>query len=299
MSPNFRVEVVDYGSALPDLRAIRDVVFVEEQRVPVEIERDALDAACTHVLARDADGRPIGTGRLAPTGKLGRMAVLRDWRGRGVGRAMLLRLVDAARAAGLAEIVLHAQVDAERFYAADGFLPVGERFEEAGIVHQAMRRVLGSPMAVETAAQAVAATVGIAANTRRALMVYSREMDPGLLDQPDVVTALRRAATRGGEIRLLLQDVETPQRAHAPLIGLAQRLPSAFSIRVIDEPVDLTYPSAFIANDTGGWYFRPLGHRVDGETQLDGPARVRQLRTVFDSAWERARPATDLRALGI
>lgn len=299
MSDAFQVEVVEYGSALPDLRAIRDVVFLAEQGVPPDIERDALDPACTHVLARDAAGRPIGTGRLAPGGKLGRMAVLRDWRGRGVGRAMLRRLLDAARAAGIAEVVLHAQVDAERFYAADGFLPVGERFEEAGIRHQAMRRLLGHPMAVDTAAQAVAATVGIVANARRGLAIYTREMDAGLLDHPDVLAALRRLAVRGGEIRLLLQDVETPQRGHAPLIGLAQRLSSAVAIRVIDEPVDRTYPSAFVASDTGGWYFRPLGHRLDGETQLDGPARVRQLRTVFDGAWERARPATELRALGI
>ncbi|AXK71878.1 GNAT family N-acetyltransferase [Lysobacter sp. TY2-98] len=296
---DFRVERVDYGTALSELRAIRDVVFVGEQRVPVEIERDALDASCTHVLARDADGRPIGTGRLAPNGKIGRMAVLGEWRGRGVGRAMLLRLLDAAREAGLSDVMLHAQVDAERFYAADGFLPVGDRFEEAGIVHQEMRRLLDRPAAVETAAQAIAAVVGIATNTRRAMVIYSRELDPGLLDHPNVTTALRRLATRGGEIRLLLQDVAAPQRAHAPLIALAQRLSSAFLVRVIEEPVDLTYPSAFVANDTGGWYFRPLGHRLDGETQLDGAARVRQLRTVFDSAWERARPATELRALGI
>ncbi|HZX80210.1 MAG TPA: GNAT family N-acetyltransferase [Lysobacter sp.] len=295
----WRVDVVDYAAALPALRVVRDHVFVDEQRVPVEIERDAIDPACTHVLARDAADRPIGTGRLMPDGRIGRMAVLRDWRGRGVGRALLLRLVDAARDAGLRELSLHAQVDAEPFYAAEGFLPVGDRFEEAGIRHQAMRRLLGHPMPVETAAQAAAATTGIVANARRALAIYSREMDPGLLDRPEVLAALRRLATRGGEVHLLLQDVATPQRAHAPLIALAQRLPSAFAIRVIDEPVDLTYPSAFVAGDTGGWYFRPLGHRLDGETQLDGAARMRQLRTVFDGAWERARPATELRALGI
>ncbi|GAB6197508.1 GNAT family N-acetyltransferase [Lysobacter xanthus] len=299
MSTPYRVDVVDYAAALPELRAIRDVVFVQEQRVPVELERDAIDGACVHVLARDGTGRPIGTGRLAPNGKIGRMAVLAEWRGRGVGRSMLMRLVDAGRASGLAEVTLHAQVDAERFYAADGFLPLGERFEEAGIQHQAMRRTLGHAAAVDTAAQAIAATVGIVTNTRRSAIVYSRDLDPGLLDRPDVLTAFRRLATRGGEVRLLLQDVETPQRAHAPLIALAQRLSSAFAIRVIDEPVDRTYPSAFVANDTGGWYFRPLGHRLEGETQLDGAARVRQLRTVFDAAWERARPATELRALGI
>jgi len=295
----YRIDVVDFAGALPALRAVRDVVFVQEQRVPVELERDALDPACVHVLARDAAGQAIGTGRMAPDGRIGRMAVLADWRRRGVGRAILLRLLDEARARGLAQARLHAQVDAERFYAADGFLPLGERFEEAGIQHQAMQRLLDRPAPVETAAQAVAAVVGIAANARRGLIVYSRELDPGLLDHPDVLAALRRLATRAGEIRLLLQDIDAPQRAHAPLIPLAQRLPSAFAVRVIDEPVDRTYPSAFVASDTGGWYFRPLGHRLDGETQLDGAARMRQLRTVFDSAWERARPATELRALGI
>lgn len=299
MSTAFHVDLVDYATAFADLRAVRDPVFVGEQRVPREIELDALDAACTHALARDAHGRAIGTGRLAPNGRIGRMAVLPDWRGRGVGRALLRRLVQAAVDAGLPELVLHAQVDAEPFYAAEGFLPEGERFEEAGIVHQTMRRRLGGPMAVETPAQAAAAVVAIAAQARRLLTIYTREMDPGLLDRADVLAALRRVATGGGEVRVLLQDVETPQRAHAPLIALAQRLSSAFAIRVIDEPVDLTYPSAFVANDTGGWYFRPLGHRLDGETQVDGAARVRQLRTVFDAAWERARPATELRALGL
>jgi hypothetical protein len=152
---------------------------------------------------------------------------------------------------------------------------------------------------VETPAQAQAAVAGVLASARRAAFVYSRDLDPGLLDRPGVLAAFRRLAIRSGEIRLLLQDVAAPQRAHAPLIALAQRLPTAFAIRVIEEPVDLTYPSAFAASDTGGWYFRPLGHRIEGETMLDGAARMRQLRTIFDSAWERARPATELRALGI
>ncbi|GAB2520195.1 GNAT family N-acetyltransferase [Lysobacter humi (ex Lee et al. 2017)] len=300
MSPRgLRVAVVDYGSALPALRAVRDPVFVQEQRVPIEIELDDLDPACVHVLATADDGRPVGTGRMSPAGKIGRMAVLRDWRGAGVGRALLRALVDAARERGLREVLLNAQVDAEGFYAVEGFLPHGERFEEAGIQHQAMRRMLDQPATVETARQAAAATIAVLAQARRAAVAYSREMDPGLFDRAEVLAAFRRLATRGGTLRLLLQDVATPQRAHAPLIGLAQRLPSAFELRVIEEPVDLTYPSAFLANDIGSWYFRPLGHRLDGEAQIDGAARARQLRATFDEAWARARPATELRALGI
>lgn len=299
MTSGFNVEIANYAATLAERRAIRDTVFVGEQGVPIELEHDEIDPACVHVIARDVHGAPIGTGRIAPSGKVGRMAVLREWRSRGVGAALLGRLLEAAQAAGCREVVLNAQVEAEPFYAAHGFLPVGARFEEAGIAHQAMHRALGNPMAVETAAQARAAVVAIARAARRTLVIYTRDMDPGLFDALEVISALRQFATRAGEIRVLLQDVETPQRAHAPLIALIQRLTSAFSVRVIDEPVDRTYPSAFVASDTGGWYFRSLGHRVDGETHLDGPARVRQLRVVFDGAWERARHATELRALGI
>lgn len=295
----FTVALVDPLADHDALRQVRDEVFVCEQGVPEAIERDALDPLCAHVLARDSAGRPIGTGRLAPDGRIGRMAVLRDWRGRGVGVALLRALVARAEVDGLREVHLHAQVSAEGFYAAEGFLPVGERFEEAGILHQGMHRPLGRPAAVETAGQARAAMLAVLASTRRAALVYTRDLDPGLLDHPDVLAAFRRLAVRRGELRLLLQDVAAPQRAHAPLIALAQRLPTAFAVRVIEEPVDLTYPSAFAASDTGAWYFRPLGHRLEGEAMLEGAARVRQLRTVFDAAWERARPATELRALGI
>jgi hypothetical protein len=141
--------------------------------------------------------------------------------------------------------------------------------------------------------------LGIIGTARRQLLVYSRELDPGLLDHPDVLAALRRFATREGEVRVLVQDATAPQRAHLPMISLGQRLPSAFLFRAIDEPVDRGYPSAYIINDAGGWYFRALGHRFDGETRIDQPARVRQLRATFEPVWERARPCTEYRALGI
>lgn len=302
MSPTagFRVAPVEYADALPHLRAVRDAVFVREQNVPAEIEQDALDPMCRHVLASSDDGTPVGTGRLTPDHRIGRMAVLAEWRGRGVGEALLQALVDEARRLGWHEISLHAQVQAIGFYARDGFLPVGARFVEAGIEHQTMRRLLDVPNPVEDQEVALAAMLGIVLRARRRLAIYSRELDPGLLDQPDVLAALRRFATAGGEARLLLQDAGAPQSAHAPLIALAQRLPSAFTLRVIEEPVDRVYPSAFAINDNGGWYFRPLGHRFEGETRIDQPARARQLQVnVFDPVWERARPATEFRALGI
>jgi hypothetical protein len=69
--------------------------------------------------------------------------------------------------------------------------------------------------------------------------------------------------------------------------------------RVIEETVDRAYAAAFATNDRGGWYFRPLGHRPEGETRIDQPARARQLQGVFEPFWERARPCSEYRALGI
>lgn len=298
-APGFRVEAVDYAAALPDLRSVRDTVFVQEQLVPQDMEWDDLDPLCRHVLARDVDGRAIGTGRLTPEHKIGRMAVLADWRGRGVGDALLRALIDEARRLGWREVSLHAQVAAIGFYVRQGFLPYGAPFVEAGIDHQAMRRMVDKPNPVETRAAALTATLGVIAGARRGLLIYSRDLDPGLLDTPEALAALRRFATQGGETRVLLQDPGTPQRALSPLIGLAQRLPSAFAFRAVEEPGDLAYASAFVVNDRGGWYFRTLGHRFDGETHLQGEPRARQLRAAFDPMWERARPCTEFRALGI
>ncbi len=298
---DFSVEPIDYASGVDDLRLVRETVFVHEQQVPLEEEWDALDPICHHVVARDAQGRPIGTGRLTPQRRIGRMAVLREWRGRGVGDALLEALLAQARRQQWPEVSLHAQVSAETFYARHGFLPEGERFSEAGIVHQGMRRRLDGAVAVEYPSAALAALIGLAAQARRSLMIYSRALDPGLLDAPTVLEALRRYATRPGpnEVRILLQDPAAPQQHLSPLLALAQRLPSVFAFRAVTDPHDLAYPSAFVVNDGGGYYFRPLGHRPDGETDLDGPARARQLREEFARTWERARPISEYRALGI
>ncbi|MBD9477594.1 GNAT family N-acetyltransferase [Pseudoxanthomonas sp. PXM02] len=297
----YHVEAVDYATGAAPVHQVRDVVFVQEQQVPRELERDALDPLSHHVLARDAAGNPIGTARLTPEHRIGRMAVLSAWRSRGVGDALLAALLDEARQRRWPDVSLHAQVTAEAFYARHGFVPEGERFIEAGIEHQAMRRVLTGPTGIAHRAEAVAITTAVIAQARRSLVVYSRTLDPGLWDAPAVVEALRRFATRqtGAQVQLLLQDAGTPQRALAPLISLGQRLPSVFAFREVQDPVDLPYTAAFVANDDHGYYFRPLGNRFDGEAGLAHAGRARQLREEFSQMWERARPVSEYRALGI
>ena len=300
-SPGFRVEAVEYARQRDDLLRVRETVFVREQHVPLEEERDALDPLCLHVLARDEAGRPIGTGRLTPERRIGRMAVLREWRSRGVGDALLAALLDLARRQHWPELSLNAQISAETFYARHGFVPYGPRFHEAGIEHQAMRRRLDGATAIEDQAGARAALMSLANGTRRRLDIYSRDLEPGLFDAPEVLEALRRLAIRPGavEIRFLLQDAGAPQRRLAPLLPLAQRLPSTFRFREVHDPVDRNYAPAYAVNEAGGYYLRPLGHRFDGEADLEAAGRTRQLREEFAHVWERSRPCTEYRALGI
>lgn len=136
----FALRVVDWAEGEPRLRAVRIAVFVIEQNIPEELEWDEFDAASVHALAEDDAGTPIGCGRLLPDGHIGRMAVLSDWRGRGVGAALLVKLIDLARARGDERVRLHAQTQAMPFYAKFGFAPVGAEFSEAGIAHWTMER---------------------------------------------------------------------------------------------------------------------------------------------------------------
>jgi len=136
------VRQVTWADAARELMAVRERVFVVEQRVPAELEQDSLDPACSHVLACEPSGRAIGTGRLTPDGRIGRMAVLAEARERGVGRLLLSALLERAREQGLTEVHLHAQEHARGFYSRQGFEPEGEPFSEAGIAHIGMRMKL-------------------------------------------------------------------------------------------------------------------------------------------------------------
>ncbi len=297
----FRVQLVDFTAALAELRAVRDEVFVGEQGVPVDLEHDAQDPLCTHALARLLDGTAVGTARLTPERHIGRMAVRAPWRGRGVGDALLLALVEEARKRGWPEVRLNAQTSAIGFYERHGFQPEGERFIEAGIEHQAMLRALSGPQRIEARETAIELTVRAIDGARRKLWIRSFDLEPWLYADADLLQALRRFATsgRGNEIRVLLHDAAAPQRTQSPLLALAQRLPSIFWFRELQDPVDRNDPAAFIAGDGGGYYLRSLGQRIEGEAELHAPARVRQLRAGFDEAWERSRPVGEYRALGL
>jgi predicted GNAT family N-acyltransferase len=136
----FGIQAGSWNELAEQARQVREAVFVEEQRVPREIEMDEHDDVSRHVLASDGDGGAIGTGRLLADGHIGRMAVLADWRGKGVGRALLERLLEEAAGRQMRHLALHAQTQASGFYRRFGFVEEGPEFMEAGIPHRTMVR---------------------------------------------------------------------------------------------------------------------------------------------------------------
>jgi len=137
-----RVELMPWGEAQAVAAPLRFAIFVGEQNVPAGIELDDMDGNSLHAVAFDEAGKAIGTGRLLPEGKIGRMAVVKEWRRRGVGADLLEALVGEAQRRGLKEVKLSAQLQAAEFYRAHGFVAEGKVYEEAGILHQQMKRKL-------------------------------------------------------------------------------------------------------------------------------------------------------------
>jgi len=143
----YEIRRVADGGALADAFAVRRAVFVDEQDVPEEVEMDEHDAGATHFVAYDtARGEPVGTARLRfpeeATGKAERVAVLRPYRGQGIGVRLMERVESEARDRGCSRVRLNAQTHVEEFYADLGYETVSGVFHEAGIPHVEMVKEL-------------------------------------------------------------------------------------------------------------------------------------------------------------
>ena len=140
------VQVGPWQELRAPAQALRFEVFVEEQKVPLEMEADAADASAVHAVARNRFGLTLATGRMvqqAPgVARVGRMAVTKTLRGGGVGAQVLEALLRVARERGDRQVLLHAQITAVPFYLRAGFAINGPEFEEAGIAHIEMIKTL-------------------------------------------------------------------------------------------------------------------------------------------------------------
>jgi len=137
-----RIELGDWERMRPWAAPIRFAVFVDEQKVPADMEVDSWDPQSVHAVAFDARGSAVGTGRLLPDGHIGRMAVVATARGSGIGSALLRRLMEEARQRGHHAAALSAQTHAIAFYQRHGYDVDGCEYMDAGIPHVDMRCAL-------------------------------------------------------------------------------------------------------------------------------------------------------------
>lgn len=137
--PNITTKVVDYSTHEALIHSIRTEVFVHEQSIPQELEVDEEDRISCHVLAC-YEGQAVGTGRLTPSGRIGRVAVAKPIRRQGVGFCIMNTLLDLAQQHQHPEVILSAQYHAVKFYEKLGFHPEGDIFMEVGIAHIMMRK---------------------------------------------------------------------------------------------------------------------------------------------------------------
>jgi len=140
VSPPSTVELrpASWSGDRPALQSVRRRVFIEEQGIPESEEWDDVDPLARHVLAVAPNRDAVGTGRLEPTGKIGRVAVLPEFRRSGVGSRIMAHLVNQATESGFTTVYLHAQAAAEGFYRRLGFRAEGPVFDECGIPHVRM-----------------------------------------------------------------------------------------------------------------------------------------------------------------
>jgi predicted GNAT family N-acyltransferase len=297
------------------LRAVRRRVFVVEQGVPEALEWDEEDAHAIHLLAMDCALRPIGTARILPSGQIGRMAVVPEWRSHGVGSALLREALRIGRDSRLPPPFLNAQTSALSFYCRMGLVPAGAEFEEAGIPHvrmiladdpmttdhQLSDRILGKGaglVPLRDMAAIRAASIRLTEQVTRELWIFSHDLDAPIYDQQGFLDAVRRIALATGDlpVRVLLCDPEPAVRRGHRLIELARHLSSRIQIRQVPEDTRGS-PEAYLIADDRGYLLRQLADSHEGSADFNAPREVRRLRRRFESIWDMAEIQQGLRRL--
>lgn len=297
---DYRVRLADWTHDLPALREVRTRVFIDEQRVPESLEWDAVDEHCVHALALAGD-RPVGTGRLTPDAHIGRMAVLREWRGRGVGSRLLEMLLAAARRRGDRIARLNAQTHAVSFYARYGFTSAGEEFLEADIPHIGMQLDLANPpppARLSGRRSLAAGLTDLARSARTEFALYSAELASDLTDRPLLAETLRALAIDSprARIRLLCRDARPAAQAGHPLLKLAAALPSRCAVRRLATE-DEAPEEMFAFADLSGGLLQPRADNPEAVISLAAPRFARGLADRFEPLWERGTPDPEARRL--
>lgn len=286
---DFTTRLAQWETDSPFLRQVRTQVFVVEQKVPPSLEWDGLDPECLHAIAL-ADKVPIGTGRLSRDGHIGRVAVLAEWRGRGIGDSLIHELLKVARARGDRECVLNAQTHALDFYTRFGFVAEGEEFQDAGIPHRTMRLQLTTqqiPLSSQSALEAAAIRVALNANYR--LDVLTSVLGNTVLSSAQVLNVVRRLALSSSRasVRVLFGSWDRADELSQAIVQLRATLPSRIHLRRIQDE-EISSPAIQIWNDQHDGLKAWNSRNVDATLYLSDLRSSTRHLNCYEPMWEKA-----------
>lgn len=318
---DIRFRKYSWQLAPASVRDIRERVFIREQKVPPELEWDQTDEIADHYLAVLPDNTPAGVARLfstlEETGHIGRMAILPEHRGSGIGEALLRHLIQES-AGRFSELRLSAQEHAIPFYQRSGFHICSDVYDDAGIPHYDMRclapgltaqalATVDHPMILgmdsdswlfESEDRLVALMDSVVGQAGQRIWLYDRLLSHDLYDRPrfrELISTLARRH-RLSEVRLLIHDDKPLVKRRHRLVELMRRLPSRMELRL----VNTDYPVAdqpFALVDREGVVYRHDFDKPEGFAKFADGGRVKLLSEDFQRMWDAARPSVELREL--
>lgn len=286
------------------VRALREAVFTQEQQVDPAIQWDDKDPLSRHAVI-EHDGNIVAYGRLLPEGKIGRLAVAKEHRGKGLGRQVLDALIELAREDSLDAVFLHSQAHATEFYRRAGFEPEGDAFDEAGIPHQAMRLPLlslspGFITGVHYPTAFSELAVELVASASRHIDILSPTLDHDVFDRRELSEALAQLARRGREsrIRILVSDSRAiVQRGHR-LLQLSRRLPSSVKLHTLAEHPDWKNETIVI-RDRDGVLYKPGDADHEGFFEPDSRASAQKHADLFEELWRHSAEDIEFRSFSL
>jgi predicted GNAT family N-acyltransferase len=299
------------------LTDIRHKVFVEEQKVRVDEEIDEHDPHAVHWLAYGSNAKAMATGRMLPDGHIGRMAVLKEYRERGVGSSLMRKIIRYAVREGLEQVFLYAQIKAVPFYEGFGFIAQDDPFMDAGIPHKTMVLKLhryrdNSPqlplseitdeererVSLEGADNFRAQAVMLVNRAQREIRIFSASLAPEIYSNSQFCDAVYAFATSHplARVRVLVKDVPHLIHQTNKLQELCNRLPSCFQMRKFQFQEECLH-TEFLLVDKAGILYQQEPERFVGYVVTHAPLEAVELVQAFDNFWEQGALDPELRRL--
>ncbi|KJS05261.1 MAG: hypothetical protein VR73_12535 [Gammaproteobacteria bacterium BRH_c0] len=315
---SINVEQTDWLSNRQVLMDIRHTVFVEEQQVPESEELDEHDPEAMHWVAWGEGNQAMATARLVGN-KIGRMAVLQEYRDKGVGSSLMRAIITYAINSGIDTLVLDAQKHALPFYEGLGFSVTGPEFMDAGIPHLPMacdvgryaKRTMEPAMPdiseelrkrikVDSADDFARYALEIAHSAKRDIRIFSERLDPLLYDSEAFCDGIMKLATRHpyADVQLLVRDTGKLVNQFHHLVELFMRLTSRIQLRKLN-PERETLHTEFMVGDEDMVLYNQEQDGYKGYFYRYAPMEARRLNLDFDSLWNSSEPDPAIRRLHI